>query len=66
MDRLIVKTAWSGNSIIQIINLDGKILLETQLDKALTGISTENLTPGIYLIRIIGSKGVATNKFIKK
>lgn len=65
-NQIFIKTNFVEKGTIQIINLHGQIIQETSLEEALTGISTKSLKPGIFLIKLIGSKGVAVKKFIKQ
>jgi hypothetical protein len=65
-NQIFIKTNFVEKGTIQIINLHGQIIHETSLEEALTGISTKSLKPGIILIKLIGSKGVAVKKFIKQ
>jgi hypothetical protein len=65
-DKLFIKSASVIDGTIRIFNLNGQIILETWSEKSLTEISTEHLRPGVYLIKVIGSRGVTVKKFIRK
>ncbi|MFH1120739.1 MAG: T9SS type A sorting domain-containing protein [Bacteroidota bacterium] len=65
-DRLFLKTDLDKKGTIQLFNLNGRLILETEFNKPLTEIGTGNLRRGVYLIKVIGSKGMVVNRFIKE
>jgi len=65
-NKLFIKTDSAMNGTIRILNLSGQLLAEMSFENSLSEISTENLKPGIYLVKVIGNKGVAVKKFIKE
>lgn len=65
-DKLFVKSDSDFDGTIRIFNLNGQLIRETASNKSLTEINTENLRPGVYLIKVLGSKGLAIKKFTKE
>jgi len=53
------------NAIVSILSIDGKLVSSTQLINQ-NSINVSSLSPGIYLIRLINSKGITTQKFLKE
>lgn len=60
-DMLNVK-ADSKISKVQIVNLSGQVVLETEVMSNETRINTSNLNSGLYLLNIISDKGMVTRK----
>jgi hypothetical protein len=65
-DKVFIKSDSDINGTILIFNLNGQLISETNSEKSLTEVSTEILMSGVYLIKVIGSKGVTVKKFIKQ
>ncbi|MHC1776833.1 MAG: T9SS type A sorting domain-containing protein [Lentimicrobium sp.] len=63
--KLFIKTESAIDGTIRIFNLNGQLIHESLFENSFAEISTENLSPGIYLVKVIGQKGVSVNKFIK-
>lgn len=53
------------NAIVSILSIDGKLVSSTQLINQ-NSINVSSLSPGIYLIRLVNSEGITTQKFLKK
>ncbi len=53
------------NTIVSILSIDGKLISSTQLINQ-NSINVSSLSPGIYLIRLVNSEGITTQKFLKK
>ena len=53
---------------LEIFNMDGKKESTILNKEGVTGIelSTQNLEPGMYLIRIVYNKGIVTKRFVKE
>ena len=49
---------------ISILNLTGQTVLEKNVSGSESHINIEHLTKGIYLVRVIGSDGIATRKLV--
>lgn len=63
---LFVKTDSAIDGTIRLFNLNGQLILENKFENPSTELSTENLCPGVYLIKVIDRKGVVVKKFIKE
>jgi photosystem II stability/assembly factor-like uncharacterized protein len=50
---------------LSILNLDGQHLLQQQITAPVTNIDVSNLPNGIYMVKVVGEKGVQTGKFVK-
>ena len=51
---------------LEIVNLDGKVVIRKQLDNPITSISIAGLPKGMYLCRVQNGKETSTAKFIKQ
>lgn len=65
-DKLFIKSASAIDGTILILNMNGQLVHESVFENSFAEISTGNLSPGIYLIKVIGSNGVTVKKFIKQ
>ena len=54
------------NSILKIYNINGQELLRKEITEYQTQINTNNLTSGVYLVRLTNSKTNLSRIFIKK
>ena len=50
---------------LSILNLGGQHLLQQQITAPVTNIDVSNLPNGIYMVKVVGEKGVQTGKFVK-
>ncbi len=64
-DRLFIDQAFS-EARIEIINVQGSLLAQVQLQSGKNELSVEELKPGIYFLRIETPEGAAMKKFIKQ
>ncbi|MDF2457107.1 MAG: hypothetical protein K0R51_3100, partial [Cytophagaceae bacterium] len=57
---------WEGQASIEIVNLQGLVVKEynVQLSDSEINVSTDHLTPGIYLIKVTNGVNVITKKFV--
>ncbi len=53
-------------AIIEILNIEGQIIETIKNDEIKTTIDLKNLSCGVYIIRVITDKGIATRKLIKQ
>ncbi|WP_107039468.1 M43 family zinc metalloprotease [Brumimicrobium mesophilum] len=52
---------------VEILNMHGQTLMQTEQNNAAAKINVSNLTPGVYIVKILNSNGLNTvNRFIKK
>ena len=51
---------------IQLVDLNGKVLLQQNIASPAAKISVENLVSGVYLINIDTDAGIITRRFVKK
>jgi len=53
---------------VAVFSLDGKQLdlASSQISTKRVDINTQNLVPGIYVVRVQTEKGITTKKFIKQ
>ena len=49
----------------RLYDMHGKLIINENIISDLTSVSVENLTPGIYFLKVIDSDGIATKKVIK-
>lgn len=63
-DKLMIVNSYSENATIAIYNLQGKQEMSQKTGNEPVDIS--NLSKGIYIVRIIESGNIITNKFIKQ
>jgi len=56
---------WRHGQKLRILDLSGKLVWEGMITQERTHINTENLLPGIYLIKILADKCQLTGKIVK-
>jgi hypothetical protein len=49
---------------VQVIDLTGKTVLHTNIDKNITNLNVSHLQNGVYLVRATGKGGIKTQKLI--
>ena len=54
------------NSQIQIVNLNGQIVLEQQINDQNTLLNVSTYNKGVYIIRIINESGISIHKLVVK
>jgi hypothetical protein len=47
-----------------MVDLTGKTVLQTAIDKNITNLNVSHLQNGVYLVRAIGKGGIKTQKLI--
>lgn len=66
----VLNIAYSGEIVpnlqLEVFGLDGKMALKTKLNNALSSVSVQNLTHGMYVCRVIDGSKIQTQKFIKQ
>jgi photosystem II stability/assembly factor-like uncharacterized protein len=66
-DKITVETfATQGQSQLSIMNLNGQEVLTSQLTKKNIIIDISGLSCGVYVVKLIGSKGMQMGKFVKE
>ncbi|MCB0408607.1 MAG: SBBP repeat-containing protein [Flavobacteriales bacterium] len=55
-----------GKSVINILDVSGKLVVEFTVQSNNQTISTEQLTTGIYFIKVVSSNNIFTTKLIKQ
>ena len=66
-DRVTIETsAISTQNQLSIMNLSGQEVLTSQLTKASIIIDISGLPCGVYVVKLIGSKGMQMGKFVKE
>jgi hypothetical protein len=59
-------TTQSDHSIpLQLFDLYGKLILETNIDAGVTSFDWNHLPPGCYILKLKGEKNVTAYKWIK-
>jgi CubicO group peptidase (beta-lactamase class C family) len=62
-----VITAESGScGTLAVFTLNGQEILQKELNGQITTIDISTLPPGIYVVKVVGNKGVQVGKFIKQ
>jgi len=63
-----IDAAYAFNSLnVQVVDLTGRVVLDTQINSAMSALNVEGLENGIYLVRISnGSETIHASKLIKK
>ncbi len=59
----LILTGLTGNETIQMIDALGRVIVSTN---AFNHVSTENLAPGVYVLRLINGNDVKTQKIVVK
>ena len=49
---------------VQVVDLTGKTVLHTNIDKNITNLNVSHLQNGVYLVRATGKGGIKTQKLI--
>ncbi len=62
--QLTIETTLNG--CLKILNLSGQEIYTTQINGPTTKIDVSTLPGGIYVLKLVGDKGVQTEKFIKE
>ena len=63
-DKLFVEVSVKGMYDVEIYTLTGKQLLSKENCKETTEITTDNLLPGLYMIRINSESGTVVRRFV--
>lgn len=63
-DNITIETLTKGN--ISILNLKSQELLKKEITSPSTTIDVRGLTNGIYIVKVIGEKGIQVGKFVKQ
>jgi len=61
-DKIFIEGKFSSQSI-EIIDMNGKLVISRTADSNITEIDITNLTQGVYLVRV---SNIAVGKFVKK
>jgi hypothetical protein len=66
-DKITVESSeLSAGGRLSILNLSGQELLHRNITGPTTSIDVSHLSPGIYMVKMIGRKGVQMGKFVKQ
>jgi len=49
---------------VQVVDVTGKTVLHTTIDKNITSLNVGHLQNGVYLIRAVGKQGINTQKLL--
>jgi hypothetical protein len=63
-NNITIETPAKGQ--LSILNLHGQQLITRQLTELKTQLDISNLPFGVYLVKLVGEKGVQVGKFIKQ
>jgi len=63
-DRVIIETSCDGH--LSILNLKSQQLLQQEITEPTTTIDVSTLPGGVYVVKLVGKKGVQMGKFIKQ
>jgi photosystem II stability/assembly factor-like uncharacterized protein len=55
-----------SKGLLSILNLNGQELLQQEITQPVTTIDVSTLPSGIYVVKVVGEKGVRVEKFIKQ
>ena len=56
----------SGTSIVEILNVTGKVIYTERVNNSTHSINTEDLVKGLYFVRINRGGEITSHKFIKQ
>ncbi|MBR5080955.1 MAG: leucine-rich repeat domain-containing protein [Bacteroidales bacterium] len=59
----IIVTGVEADAVLQIVDVTGRVLVSRKGD-AMNRVSTNGMTPGVYVLRLIHSNGVKTQKIV--
>jgi hypothetical protein len=65
-DRVTIEVAESDNLLIELINLDAKVLKTKSLIGRKAIFDVNDLAPGVYLLRVTGSRKSSIHRIIKQ
>lgn len=66
-DRLMIKLDLLNRPVqARILNLEGKVVLETELSRELTDIDVSFLNSGMYILKLVQGKKITAIKIIKQ
>ena len=66
-DKITVESSeLSAGGRLSILNLSGQELLHRNITGPTTSIDVSHLSPGIYMVKMVGEKGVHMAKFVKQ
>jgi hypothetical protein len=63
-DKISVETPFKGS--LSILNLNGQSILQKVITDTRTTIDISGLPCGVYVVKIVGEKGVQVGKFVKQ
>ena len=64
-NNLFVELNDSKEATIEIFNENGQLLIQKTITNSQNTINTNNLSTGIYWLKLTSNKGIITKKFIK-
>ena len=64
-NNLFVELNDSKEATIEIFNENGQLLIQKTITNSQNTINTNNLSTGIYWLKLTSNEGIITKKFIK-
>ncbi|GGF72459.1 T9SS type A sorting domain-containing protein [Wenyingzhuangia marina] len=64
-NNLFVELNDSKEATIEVFNENGQLLIQKTITNSQNTINTNNLSTGIYWLKLTSNKGIITKKFIK-
>lgn len=64
-DKLFIKKELSEKIIVQVLAINGELLMENTIQNQSDVIDISRLKSGFYLLKVIGNRTIAIQKFIK-
>ncbi|MBQ1584260.1 MAG: T9SS type A sorting domain-containing protein [Prevotella sp.] len=61
--QIIVTAADACNACLQVVDVMGRIVVSTDVAR---NVSTSEMTPGVYVLRLINGNNVRTQKIVIK
>jgi photosystem II stability/assembly factor-like uncharacterized protein len=61
----IETSANQSQSELSIFNINGQVIMTRQITEPLTQINISTMPDGVYVVKLVGEKGMQTGKFIK-
>ena len=54
----------NGEGVLQVIDMLGHIIDQRDVETSYYGVSTDAMTPGVYVLRLINGDNVKTQKMV--
>ena len=56
----------NGEGVLQVIDVTGRVILIRDVETSYYGVSTDAMTPGVYVLRLVNGDNVKTQKIVIK